>query len=187
MCHPILISISHCIQNYTQHELRFLAGERVPRSASVPFVHAHRRSRCSTNQDLYSLRVYKKLYYEMLEINNKNLKIDGWIEYFSDLILTSLNYSQNKIEFLIEKTKLYDKFREKLNLRQEKAIARIFKEGIEGFCGGLSADNYISITKTSRATATRDLQDLVEKGVCIKTGELKSTRYFLNIKTKCIT
>jgi Fic family protein len=46
---------------------------------------------------------------------------------------------------------------------------------------GLSADNYISISKTSRATATRDLQDLVEKGALIKIGELRHTRYFLNI------
>jgi len=46
----------------------------------------------------------------------------------------------------------------------------MFEEGIDGFKGGLSADNYISISKTSRATATRDLQDLVEKGALTKTG-----------------
>ena len=57
----------------------------------------------------------------------------------------------------------------------------MFKEGIDGFKGGLSADNYISITQTSRATATRDLQDLVEKGALTKTGELRHTRYHLNL------
>jgi Fic family protein len=62
--------------------------------------------------------------------------------------------------------------RGKLNERQEKVIARLFREGPEGFQGGLSAGKYISIAKTSRATATRDLQDLVEKGALIKTGEL---------------
>jgi Fic family protein len=46
---------------------------------------------------------------------------------------------------------------------------------------GLSADNYISISPTSRATVTRDLQDLVEKGALTRTGELRHTRYFLNI------
>lgn len=40
----------------------------------------------------------------------------------------------------------------------------MFGEGIDGFTDGLSAENYISIAKTSRAAATRDLQDLVEKG-----------------------
>ena len=58
----------------------------------------------------------------------------------------------------------------------------MFREGIDGFKGGLSAENYISITKASRATATRDLQDLVEKGALTKTGELRHTRYFLHLE-----
>ena len=62
------------------------------------------------------------------------------------------------------KAKLYEKLRSKLNERQSKAIARMFQEGIDGFKGGLSAENYISIAQASRATATRDLQDLVAKG-----------------------
>jgi Fic family protein len=68
-----------------------------------------------------------------------------------------------------------------LNQRQEKVLARIFREGTDGFTGGLSANNYISITKTSRATATRDLQELVEMEALYKTGELKQTRYYLNL------
>ena len=60
-------------------------------------------------------------------------------------------------------------------------VARMFREGIEGFKGGLSAENYIAISQTSRATATRDLQDLVEKGALTKSGELRYTRYFLNL------
>ena len=56
-----------------------------------------------------------------------------------------------------------------------------FKEGLSGFKGGLSADNYITITKTSASTATRDLQDLVAKGALTRMGELKSTRYHLNL------
>ena len=66
-----------------------------------------------------------------------------------------------------------------LNARQEKVLKRMFDEGVDGFIGGLSANNYISITGTSRATATRDLQDLIEKKALTKTGELKSTRYYL--------
>jgi Fic family protein len=68
-----------------------------------------------------------------------------------------------------------------MNERQEKVIARMFREGIDGFQGGLSAENYIAISQTSRATATRDLQDLVEKGALTKTGELRHTRYDLKL------
>jgi Fic family protein len=57
----------------------------------------------------------------------------------------------------------------------------MFAEGLGGFKGGLSAENYIAITKTSRATTTRDLIDLVQKGALVKTGELRHTRYWLNL------
>jgi Fic family protein len=125
----------------------------------------------------------KKSYYSALERSNKVLKIDDWMNYFSQTILAAQKYSQDCVEFLIEKTKLFDKLRGQLNQRQEKVLSRIFFEGLSGFKGGLSAENYISISKTSRATATRDLQDLVAKKALTKTGSLKKTRYFLNLKT----
>jgi Fic family protein len=126
----------------------------------------------------------RKAYYASLEGNNKNNEITDWLVYFANTILNAQDYSLDMIDFLVEKTKLYDRVRGKLNERQEKVLARIFREGLEGFKGGLSAENYISITGTSRATATRDLQELVEKGVLLKTGERKSTRYHLKIKLR---
>lgn len=60
-------------------------------------------------------------------------------------------------------------------------IGRIFKEGHQGFGGGLSAENYRRIAKTSASTASRDLSDLIQKGILKKTSQLKSTRYYLNI------
>jgi len=68
-----------------------------------------------------------------------------------------------------------------LNERQLKVLLRLFREGPKGFKGGLSAENYIYITKASRATATRDLNDLVNKGGLVKQGELKYTRYYVNL------
>jgi len=90
-------------------------------------------------------------------------------------------YTQRAIDFLIAKTKLYDRVRDQINDRQGCAIARMFREGPELFKGGLSAVNYISITGAPRATATRDLADLVAKGVLTVSGALKSTRYALNL------
>ena len=59
----------------------------------------------------------------------------------------------------------------------------MFADGPTGFIGGLSAEKYIAITKTSKATATRDLADLVQKRALTKTGELRHTRYFLHISS----
>lgn len=124
----------------------------------------------------------KKLYYNALENNNKSLEITDWILYFVKTIIKAQDYTLRNIEFLINKTKFYDKFKDTLNTRQEKVVKRIFEEGGEGFKGGLSAKNYLNITKTSKATATRDLQELVEMQAFIKTGELKATRYYINLE-----
>ena len=127
------------------------------------------------------IQKHKKAYYDKLELNNKDNEIADWLTYFAKTVLEAQDYTQQMVDFLIEKTKLYDKVRESLNERQDKVLARMFCEGLEGFKGGLSAENYITLTGASRATATRDLQDLVERGVLTRTGELKSTRYWLSV------
>ena len=55
----------------------------------------------------------------------------------------------------------------------------MFAEGPDGFKGGLSAANYMTITGAPSATATRDLAALVKIGALNRTGERKSTRYHL--------
>ncbi len=132
----------------------------------------------------YTIERSRKAYYTALERNNTNIEITQWLTYFAQTILEAQSNTIKRLDFYVAKAKFYEKLRGQLNERQDKAIARMFGEGIDGFKGGLSAENYISITKTSRATATRDLQDLVEKGALTKTGELRHTRYYLNISDK---
>ena len=124
----------------------------------------------------------RKQYYAMLERSNKTNQIDAWLEYFSEMILDAQTFSIELVQFIIRKTHFYDRFRDTLNARQQKAIARMFREGIDGFKGGLSAENYITITGTSRATVTRDLSDLVAQGAFTKTGAGKGTRYALMLE-----
>jgi Fic family protein len=120
-------------------------------------------------------------YYAALERNNKENEITDWLKYFADTVLEAQNNTIKRVDFYVAKAKFYQKLRGQLNERQDKAVARLFREGIDGFKGGLSAENYITITRASRATATRDLQDLVAKGALTKTGELRHTRYQLRL------
>jgi Fic family protein len=124
----------------------------------------------------------RKRYYEMLERNNLGLEITDWLLYFSETVLAAQYHTQVAVNFIIQKTQFFDQFHQQLNARQEKVVARMFREGPKGFEGGLSAENYIRITESSRATATRDLQDLVDKNALERTGTLKGTRYHLRIK-----
>ncbi len=121
----------------------------------------------------------KKKYYIALEKSNKTNEITDWLLYFSQTILEAQRYTQELIEFIINKTKIMNRLTGKINDRQEKALIRMFKEGPSGFKGGLNAKKYISITHVSTATATRDLQDLVDKGALHREGVLKGARYYL--------
>lgn len=123
----------------------------------------------------------KKEYYAALEKCNKTLKVDHFVQFFAEAILQAQEESLSLLTLLIEKSKMLSKLAPLLNPRQEKVLLRMFSKGIEGL-KGLSAENYISISKASRATATRDLTELVDMGALYKTGSLRHTRYFLNIK-----
>ena len=102
-----------------------------------------------------------------------------WLLWFAEIVLKAQQVTLDRVGFFISKAHFYDRHRDQLNERQAKAIARMFREGPDGFKGGLSAENYIAITGTSRATTTRDLQDLVEMGALSRTGERRHTRYWL--------
>jgi Fic family protein len=132
----------------------------------------------------YTIERKRKDYYAALERNNKENEITNWLTYFANTVLEAQNNTLKRVDFYVAKARFYEKLRGRLNKRQEKVVARMFQEGIDGFKGGLSAENYIRISKTSRATATRDLQDLVEKGALTKTGELRHTRYYLSLSTR---
>jgi Fic family protein len=129
----------------------------------------------------YTIERKRNDYYLALERNNRELAVDDWMSYFASTVLEAQDNTIKRVEFYVAKAKFYQRFRDRFNERQAKVVARMFREGIDGFKGGLSAEKYINISKTSRATATRDLQDLVENGALTRTGELRHTRYFLNL------
>lgn len=123
----------------------------------------------------------QKGYYEALEAANRSLETTDWLIWFSETALKAQGYSEKKLTRIIDKTKMFDRLRGQLNARQEKALLRLFRAEPDGFEGGLSAANYRQITGVPVATATRDLNDLVTKGALVKKGELRYTRYFLNL------
>lgn len=129
----------------------------------------------------FTIERHRKAYYAELERHQRRLDIGEWIGWFSEIVLEAQQATLERIAFFIAKARFYDRFRGRFNERQEKVVARLFREGPAGFKGGLSAENYISITGTSRATATRDLQQLVEMGALTRTGERRHTRYALKL------
>ena len=129
----------------------------------------------------------RRSYYEVLEASNQGNEISEWLQWFAGIALEAQQRTQAQVEFLIDKTKLLDRLRDSLNERQLAVLLRVLREGPEGFKGGLSAGNYGTIARTSPATATRDLADLVDKGAFTRTGERRHARYHLTIPLRPVS
>ena len=70
---------------------------------------------------------------------------------------------------------------DQLTERQKKVINRLLDEGPEGFEGGLTTKKYALMTPASRATAFRELDQLMELGILERIGQGRSVRYELKL------
>jgi len=126
----------------------------------------------------------KKAYYEALKSAQRTNETTAWLRYFVGICLQAQIDAETQIDFTLQKVKFFDTFKDKLNQRQLRVIQRMLDEGVHGFEGGMSASKYASIGKTSKPTATRDLQALAEMKALIVTGGGRSTRYWLPFDPK---
>lgn len=123
----------------------------------------------------------KKKYYTELNRASKTLEIDNWLVYFAKLLITAQQNAIDVINLSIKKTRFFDTYEKELNKRQVKVLKKMFDKNADKFEGGMTVRKYISIAKTSKATATRDLQELTRLEILIQQGRGRSTFYILKI------
>jgi Fic family protein len=116
----------------------------------------------------------RKGYYNALEQTTGYIKkehpldITFWCKWFLSTLYNSLLEAQESLNYIIDKTKFWDKHKEdKLNARQTKVLNKILDIGSKNFKGDLTKKKYIKIADTTPATASRDIVDLLEKD-CIE-------------------
>lgn len=108
--------------------------------------------------------------------------LTNWMHYFVPVVLQAQEESEQMIAFSLKKSKYFRRYESQLNPRQLKVIWRMLDAGVEGFEGGMNAKKYMSISRASKATATRDLQDLVERAIFQVEGLGRGTRYSVKIR-----
>jgi Fic family protein len=123
----------------------------------------------------------KKAYYSALEKAQCSNEITGWLNYFLKVILAAQDDAEAVVDFTLRKARFFDRFKNELSERQLVAVRRMLEEGPRGFEGGMNTRKYIGITKTSKATATRDLHDLLQKGIFTVYGAGRNTSYQLTL------
>lgn len=116
-------------------------------------------------------------YYQALKVAQRSNEITGWLTYFVTVALQAQFDAKKNIDFTLNKINVFDLFKEQLNDRQKKVLHKMYSFGADGFEGGMTAKKYISITKISKATATRDLQELESLGILVAFGGGRSIHY----------
>ena len=123
-------------------------------------------------------------YYDILEKSQKgDCDITEWLKWFLGCLIRSIEKSETIVAKVIAKVEFWQRHSQTLmNERQRKVVKRLLDTGRGEFKGGLTTRKYVSLAKTSRATAFREIDDLVEKKVLIKDPSSKgrSVRYDLN-------
>lgn len=124
----------------------------------------------------------KQAYYAALKQAQRTNDLTDWIHYFFNIILNAQQDFMQTMDFSLKKTAFFDKYKTQLNEAQLKVLNRMLEEGESAFQGGMNARKYQAISHLSKATATRHLQDLVEKEILIaQSGGGRSTNYQVNL------
>ena len=107
--------------------------------------------------------------------------ITEWINWFLDVLAQAIQQGLHRIERVIDKTRFWHTHSQTaLSEQQIKVLNRLLDGSGDEFIEGINANKYQGITKVSKATATRHLTELLEKGCLVKIGGGRSTRYAIN-------
>ncbi len=133
------------------------------------------------------LLMVRSAYYDALSLAQRGtLDVTPWVQWFVQTFTQSCVQSQAVVKQALDKAR----FRLRasslaLNARQNKVLNGLLEAGSPelggGFLGGMSAEKYSKITDASKATATRDLVDLLSKGLLKVEGVGKAMRYALDV------
>jgi Fic family protein len=134
-------------------------------------------------QRLFSLSAQimrqRNVYYEVLERTQRGtLDVTAWLAWFLEQVALACELAGGTIEHVLAKARFWLRHQGTLiNDRQRKVINVLLDAGPGGFAGGMNTRKYVSLTRTSRATAYRELADLVEKGCLTASGGGRSVSY----------
>ncbi len=124
----------------------------------------------------------REAYYQVLErTNTGDGDITLWIQWFLQCVSRAILSSGKLLSNAILKARFWQRYAQTgLKERQSKVINRLLEAGPGGFEGGLTNRKYAGMGHVSKATAQRELADLVQKGIlCTNPSGGRSTSYDL--------
>ena len=106
-------------------------------------------------------------YYKILEdVQRCRIDVREWFLWFIECVENSIEISRDIIAGVFARLDFWNQHaQDGLNERQKKVINRILEAGQGNFTGGLTTRKYVNITKVSRATAFREIEDMLGKKI----------------------
>jgi Fic family protein len=135
-----------------------------------------------SSQRFYSMsaqiRVERKAYYDILEVTQKgDLDITGWLQWFLTCLDHAIAGSDKTLAAILQKARFWDRHTgQAFNDRQRLMLNKL----LDGFEGKPTSSKWATIAKCSQDTASRDIDDLIRRGILAKDpGGGRSTSYSL--------
>lgn len=113
-----------------------------------------------------SIKSFSDGYYGALErTSNGTLDITEWQSFFLDCVDRAIDQAEAALENVLERARFWEEHKDKgISDRQQRVLARL----LDNFQGKMTTSKWAKIGKTSQDTAYRDINDLVEKGILMK-------------------
>ncbi|WP_051952992.1 Fic family protein [Xenophilus azovorans] len=109
--------------------------------------------------------------------------VTPFVEWFANAFAQACDAAGEVIQASLTRSRFWaaQAQRGTLNERQRKLLQRLLLAGDGGFLGGLNVEKYLKMVDASKATATRDLSDLVRQGLLHTRGQGKALRYYISV------
>ncbi|OGC05279.1 cell filamentation protein Fic [Candidatus Falkowbacteria bacterium RIFCSPLOWO2_12_FULL_45_13] len=106
-------------------------------------------------------------YYAVLEkCQKRSVDITEWLQWYLECYSRAVERVEQLIANVLAKAEFWHHHNQtEINERQRKIINRLLDAGKGGFVGGLTTRKYVAMANVSRATAFREISDLLEKGL----------------------
>jgi Fic family protein len=123
----------------------------------------------------------RQTYYQELErCQRGDLEVTRWLQWFLEQVAAAALSNQAVVAAVQAKALFWWRHRHSgFNARQQTLLNRLLDAEPEGFEGGMTLRKAIGITKASRATAWRDLSELVAIEALTPIGAGRSRAYRL--------
>jgi len=129
------------------------------------------------------LMAHRGAYYDALNAAQRGaLDVTAWLVFFVEQFCHASAAAHMAVDAAIQRSRFWTAHAGcPINARQRKVLQRMLEAGRGGFEGGMSTEKYSHLAPTTKATASRDLVDLLKAGLVVATGQGRGTRYWVNV------